>query len=204
MNTMKKNRCIDVLLIFCLLWLGCGGENIPPESARVYKVMQDKANELGSLEAAVKLDPSAAIKGKTAIVVHWHDSIVDKPEDYRIEGYTQYFDGIAKAKVLDPWGLTPETVPTTPSEIETLVRISCGKGDRIGTFPAERRAPVPAYRRDCLVDIIDYKTKTVVSRETFFSSEIDPHTRVLPIDQEVVASPPYEDIKSYVKNFKRE
>lgn len=201
---MKRNRNIDILLIFCLLWLGCAGGDIPPENARVYQVMQDKANELGNLNAEVKLDPSAAIKGKTAIVVHWHDSILDKPGDFRIEGYTQYFDGIAKAKVLDLWGLTPETVPTKPSEIETLVRIACEKGERVGTFPAEKRAPVPAYRSECLVDVINYKTNTIFSRETFFNSEIDPNTRVLPIDKEVVASPNYEEIRGYIKNFKRE
>ncbi|HQZ81975.1 MAG TPA: hypothetical protein PLR83_02025 [Pyrinomonadaceae bacterium] len=201
---MRKNRSIDVVVIFCALWLGCGGENIPPENARVYKVMQDKANELGRPRGVVKLDSSAAIKGKTAIVVHWHDSILDKPEDFRIEGFTQYFDGIAKAKVLDLWGLTPETVPTKPSEIETLVQVTCRQGNKVGTFPVEKRAPVPAYEMDCLVDIINYKTTTIFSEKAFHNSEIDPHTRVLPIDKEVIASPPYEEIRGYVKNFKRE
>jgi len=201
---MKKNRPFDVLLIFCLLWLGCGGENIPPESARVYQVMQDKANELGRPQGEERLDPSVGIKGKTAIVVHWRDNIIDKPEDFRIEGFTQYFDGIAKTKVLDLWGLTPDTVPTKPSEIETLVQVTCRKGNKVGTFPVEKRAPVPAYEMNCLVNMINYKTSTIFSRKIFSNSEIDPNTRVLPIDNEVIASPPYEVIRDYVKNFKRE
>lgn len=202
---MKLNRPPILLLIFCILWLGCGlGREVPPENARVYKVMQDKADELGVPQGEVKLNPSAAIHGKTAIVVHWNDSLLEKPEDYQIEGFTQDFDGLANATVLDLWGLTPETVPTKPSEIETLVRVTCAPGDRIGTFPAEKRPPVPAYRMDCIVDVLDYRTETIFARKTFRNSEIDPTTRVLPIDDEVLAAPPYNDIRGYVKTFKRE
>lgn len=200
---MQKNRAIDILLIFCLLWLGCGGENIPPENARTYKVMQDKANSLGAMTAEVKLDPTAAIKGKIAIVDHWQTDEITQPEDFRIEGFTQYFDGIAKGNVLDGWGLTPDTVATKPDEIETVVRINCMRGARIGTFRAPKHVPVPSYRSECLIDMIDYKTATIFARESFFNSEIDPSTHLLPIDREVVASPPYENIMAYVKTFKR-
>ena len=202
---MKRSQSLIVVVVSCFLWFGCGsGELVPAENATIYKVMQDTADELGVRQGEVKLDPSASIHGKTAIVVHWNDTLLEKPEDYQIEGFTQAFDGIAKAKVLDLWGLTPETVPTDPSEIETLVRVTCAPGDRIGTFPAVGRPPVPVYRMDCLVDVLDYKTKTIFSQKTFRNAEIDPHTRVLPIDNEVLAAPPYDDIRRYVRNFKRE
>jgi len=57
---------------------------------------------------------------------------------------------------------------------------------------------------DCIVDVLDYRTETIFARKTFRNSEIDPTTRVLPIDDEVLAAPPYNDIRGYVKTFKRE
>ncbi|MBX3281098.1 MAG: hypothetical protein KF756_01335 [Acidobacteria bacterium] len=200
----KRFPVIVVFLLFCIVWLGCGlGENVPPPDARVYHIMQERANELGALQVKVALDPSKAITGKTAIVEHWNNSDLEKPEDFRIEGFTQYFDGIAPAKVLNIWGLKPDTVPTKPSEIETLVRIGCTNGARIADFKVERRAPVPAYAIECLVEMIDYKSATAFSQRAFRNSTIEPDRKVLPIDEKVVARPPYDEITGYIRNFKR-
>lgn len=189
-------------MIFCVLWLGCG-KSMPPENVRVYQGMQDKANELGAMHTKVDLDSSHAIEGKTAIVVHWGYSPIERPDDFRVEGFTQYFDGIAKAKVLDLWGLKPDAIATDPSDIETVVRVGCTSGARIPDFQADGRdRPVPAYAKECLVELIDYQSATVFAQGFFRNSTIEPTRRVLPIDTKVVASPPYDEIMNYVRNYK--
>lgn len=203
-SNMKNSQLVIVMLIFCALWLGCGIEAPPPEDARIYQTMKFKANELGAMHTKVDIDSSHPISGKTAIVVHWATNELNGPDDFQIEGFTQYFDGIAKAKVLDLWGLRPDTVAIKPSEIETVVRIGCTMGSRLADFHAENGRVVPAYATECLIEMIDFRDAVTFWQEVFRSSEIERSKKVLPIDSKVVASPPYEDIMEYVKNFKRD
>jgi hypothetical protein len=200
---MSHFRLIELLLVLCVVALGCGlGSDVPPKEKRIYQIMHDRSNELGATVADVKLDASVPMKGKVAIVFH-ENNYLEKPEDYRIIGFTQYMDDIAAQKVLEPWGLTRENIATKPDEIDTLVRITCTKGRRIGDYPAERRAPIPAYGIQCLVDVMNYKTATIFARETLENLTIEKANRPMPVDESITAWPPYEDIYAYVKNFRR-
>ncbi|KXK03894.1 MAG: hypothetical protein UZ17_ACD001000991 [Acidobacteria bacterium OLB17] len=166
--------------------------------------MKEKANQIGALDAKVRLDPLHRIHGKVAIVAHWNYSPVERPEDFAIQGFTRYFDGIAPAKVLNAWGLKPDTIATKPEEIDTAVRVGCTSGARIEDFKPERLPPVPAFATVCLVELIDYRKETVFAQQVFRNTTIEPDRNVLPTDDKIVASPPYEDIEEFVRTFARD
>lgn len=229
---MRKQKFALVLMILCLVVLGCNfGELMgkknevresnanlsvnssnrassnssnrnstdpPAESERIYKVMEDKANDLGRTKTTVKLDSKASIKGKVAVVAKKYEFT----PDYEIEGFNVYKTDFDSEYSLDRYALTKERMAVKPEEIETLVHINCNQGKSIGryTSPTGDKS-VPAYSMVCKVSIIDYKTLTTVAQKTVENKTLEPKARIDTDDTKYVNLAPWDEIEKYLKSF---
>jgi hypothetical protein len=224
-----KNGALSVLLLLAFVSLGCGfgklfaGKNAesnssnvragnsantandnsdpngaPSESARVYKIMEDKANELGNTTTSIALDPKAPIKGKLAIV----NKKYDFTEDFYIEGFDVYMTSFASDYDLERWGIKKEELAATPDEIDTLVRIKCKRGKKIGSYSSGGTS-IPAYAMVCGVEMIDHKTATVFAQKTFTNNELLDSITTSSNTKDHVALQPTKEIGNYIKSFPR-
>ena len=170
----------------------------PTADEKIYKVMADKANELGRTQTTVKLDPNALVKGKVAVVAKKYEF----SEDYEIEGFNVYKTDFATEYDLNNLALTKERMAVKPDEIETLVRISCNQGKVIGRFvsPTGNRS-VPAHSMVCKVSIIDLKAKTVIAQKTLENKTMEESASVADGDTKHVNLAPWKEIEKYLKSF---
>jgi hypothetical protein len=153
---------------------GCGGGR--------EKALAGKAGELMNIQAAEKLDPSARIGGKVAVV----ESHFNRPAS--LEGF--HADG--PIDQLSAFFFSPRRKAQSVEEIETLVKIDCQKGDAIsGSSPT-------MYASFCDVSLIDFKNKTVFARKRFENQYTFNGVSVV---DESVARPPSEEIKAYLREF---
>lgn len=170
----------------------------PPESERIYKVMGDKATEIGNTPTTVALDSKAAIRGKIAIVNRKYDFT----EDFYIEGFNAYGTAFATDYDLDRWGIKKEEIAATPDEIDTLVRIKCKRGKKIGQYGSGGTS-IPAYAIVCDVALIDFKSAVVFAQKTFTNSEMMDSITASSTKKEDVALQPVAEIGKYLKKFPR-
>jgi len=170
----------------------------PTEAERIYKVMEDKANELGRISTTVKLDPNAKIKGKVAVVSKKYEF----SSDYEVDGFNAYYSDFASVYQLQSFNLTKERMALKPDEIETLVNITCNQGKAIGRYvsPTGSKA-VPAYSMVCKVSIIDYAAKTVVAQTTLENKKLEKTVRIDDDDDKYVNLAPWKEIEEYLKKF---
>ena len=174
---------------------------VPSDEARIYKFMEDAGDELGLLSTTTSLDPSRKISGKIAVVNRKYVFT----DDYYVELFSPFFDKIASDDDLRSWGLDKADVATTPEEIDTLVRITCKKGKKIGTFRSpDKSRSVPGYGMDCDVELIDYKAAVVFAKRSVSNNEMPATATIRNDDKEYTVLQPYREIHSYIKTFPRQ
>lgn len=170
----------------------------PPDSARIYKVMDDKADEIGNTPTTIALDSKAVIKGKLAIV----NKKYDFSEDFYIEGFDVYGTAFATDYDLERWGVSKDELAAKPDEIDTLVRIKCKRGKRIGQYTSGGES-IPAYAMVCDVALIDFRSAVVFAQKTFTNSKMMDSITVSSTTKEDVALQPTTEIGKYLKSFPR-
>jgi hypothetical protein len=170
----KRSLILSILLLIGGMLAGCGGGS--------KKALAGKAEELKNTQATEKLDPTARIGGKVAVV----ESSFNRPAT--LEGF--HADGAIDQ--LSAFFFSPRRKAQSVEEIDTLVKIDCQKGNPIGVSSPTMYASV------CDVSLIDFKNKTVFARKRFENNSTFNGVSVV---DESVARPPSEEIKAYLREF---
>ena len=194
-----------VLILLLLLVLGCNNltgsrpdtpanSNSPATSTGrsdtdKIKDLKAKAQEFGDLDAPVKLDPKAKIKGKVAFVIVSADG---RAELEGFDGDALYENGIVDYR------FTKKDVAASVDEIEDLIQIKCSKGKQIGTYDTTDGVELPAYELKCDVNVIDYNTKEVVAQKSFTSKRLDGDIEIVKSMTEKTAYMPRRDIADFL------
>lgn len=178
-----------------------GSDGIPTDEARIYKPMEDAADKLGLMTTTTNLDSTKRISGKIAVVNRKYVFT----DDYYTELFSPFFDKFESDDELKNWGIDKTKIATKPDEIETLVRITCKKGKKIGTFRSpDKTKTVPGYGMDCDVEVIDYKAAEVFAKKSFSNNEMPATASIDDDDKDHTVLQPYREIHSYIKNFPRD
>lgn len=174
---------------------------VPSEEARIYKVMEDAGEKLGALSTTTSLDATRKITGKIAIVNRKYAFT----DEYYVELFSPFFDKFASDDDLRSWGISKADVATNPDEIDTLVRITCKKGKKIGTFRSpDKTRTVPGYGMDCGVEVIDNRSAVVFAKSSFSNNEMPASATINGDDKDYTVLQPYQEIHSYIKKFPRQ
>lgn len=173
---MGRRRCLilSVLLFAALPGAGCGGGG--------KRALAGKAEELMNLPVTEKLAPGTRVRGKVA-VVETYPGMAASLEGFKADGTIDS---------LSAYFFSPSRKAQTLEEIDTLVKIVCGKGKAIvGTSPT-------LYANECDVSLIDFKTKTLFAKKRFENGSDAMGTAPHAGD---VASTPSDQIKAYLREF---
>jgi hypothetical protein len=141
--------------------------------------------ELTRISIPVSLDPNATIKGKIKIVekyIYGRDE-PGSPAGFTFGGYQTY--GLPSARLTDK-----------PEELETLIRIICGKGERIGKVENTTE-----YANRCEVSLVDYRNLRVFAQKTIENKKLDQEARKESFPLDWVITVPKQEIEDYLKNF---
>lgn len=164
---------LSVLLCAALSGAGCSGGTRP---------LAGKAEEFMNLPTTERLAPGTRLQGKVAVV-----------EIY--PGMAASLEGFKADGTIDPlsaYFFSPNRKAQTIEEIDTLVKIVCGKGEAIvGTSPT-------LYANKCDVSLIDFKTKTLFAKKSF---ENNSDAIGIAPNASDVASTPSDQIKAYLREF---
>ncbi len=121
--------------------------------------------ELFSISPPVKLAAKPYIKGKVMIVER-------KPFNNK-SGETFFSDET------DYYIDDSTTHANSRSEIGTLIKLDCAKGNKIGEYIVyQTGAKVPIYSSVCKVSVIDNSIPAIIAEKTFVNSEVDKEKRV--------------------------
>ena len=135
------------------------------------------------------IDANAKIKGKLAYVLQ------DAGGKVELKG----IDGMGKELYkydYEKWGVGSERLAEKIDEVETLIKVVCKKGERLG---AVRRTAV--FAQQCEVSIIDYKAFSVVAKKSFENKKMDKDVDTDIYPSQYVVLYPYSEIDEYVKAF---
>lgn len=172
---MKQGRLLILTILLAAVLTGgaCGGKK---------REFAGKAGELMNMPATEKLAPGTRVQGKVAVVETYpgmSPSLEGFKDDGSVDQLSAYF-------------FSPRRKAQTMDEIDTLVKVICGKGKAIaGTSPA-------LYANECDVSLIDFKTKTLFARKKFENST--DASGMAPNAKDVVSTPS-DQIKSYLREF---
>lgn len=154
-----------------------------------YKGFIDLAAELARLAFPENLNPNAAIKGKFAVAY----------KDAGGRASLKGIDGLGKEIYkydYEKWGVGPERIAEKPEEIETLIKVSCQKGAKLG---AVKRTGV--FANKCEVSVIDYKAGSVIAKQSFENKKMDTDVDTDTYPSQYIVLYPYSEIDEYIKGF---
>jgi hypothetical protein len=154
-----------------------------------YKGFIDLAAELSRLSFSESLNPSATIKGKFAV------ALKDANGRTSLKGFDLLGKEIYKYDY-EKWGVGPERLAEKPDQIETLIKISCQKGSKLGTV---KRTGV--FSNKCEVSIIDYQAGSVVAKKSFENKEMRKDVDTDLYSEQYIVLYPYSQIDEYIKAF---
>lgn len=121
--------------------------------------------ELFNMSPPVKLAAKPSIRGKVIIVER-------KP--FNSKSGEMFFSDETDYYIDDP-----TTYAKSRSEIGTLIKLDCAKGNRIGEYIVyQTGAKVPIYSSVCKVTVIDNTIPAIIAEKTFVNSEVDKEKRV--------------------------
>jgi hypothetical protein len=139
--------------------------------------------ELIKLPTTVALTADAALKGKIKLARQYEEADISQAP-VKIDGYLSSIFPSAK-------------LATKPDELETLVKIVCGRGDKIG-----QTGKTAQYANRCVVSLIDYKSLTVVAQKIIENKSLDTNPSAESAGVRVwVTKFPSEEIESYLKSL---
>lgn len=153
-----------------------------------YTGFMNLAAELVRTTYPEQINANATIKGKIAF------GILD-----RNKAELKGFDGFGKEKCkydCDNWGVGAERVAENVGEIDTLIKINCKKGTRLGTVKR-----VSVFSNQCEVSIVDYKNSVTIAKKTFENKEMNRDIDTEVYDSQYVVLSPRSEIEQYIKGF---
>lgn len=114
--------------------------------------------ELIRLPTTLGLKPDAALKGKIKFARLYGEADISM-SPIKIDDYWY------------KWSNNPfpsAKIAVEPADLETLVKIVCGKGDKISQM-----GKTPQYGNRCEISVIDYKTLTVIAQKVVENKTLD-------------------------------
>jgi hypothetical protein len=139
--------------------------------------------ELIRLPTTVSLKSDAALKGKIKIARQYEEADISQAP-VKIDGYLSSIFLSSK-------------LTTKPEELETLVKIVCGRGDKIG-----QTGKTAQYSNRCVVSLVDYKSLTVVAEKIIENKSLDTNPSAESAGVRIwVTKFPDAEIESYLKSL---
>ena len=140
-------------------------------------------NELIRLPTTVSLKSDATLNGKIKLARQYEEADISQAPVI-IDGYLS--------------GIFPSAkLATKPEDLETLVKIVCGKGDKIG-----QTGKTAQYSNRCVVSLVDYKSLTVVAQKTIENRSLDDNPSATSAGVKIwVTKFPNAEIESYLKSL---
>jgi hypothetical protein len=138
--------------------------------------------ELIRLPTTVSLRSDASLKGKIKFARQYEEADINQ-NPVKIDGYLSSVFPFAK-------------LTSKPEELETLVKVVCGKGDKIGQFGRTTQ-----YSNRCEVSVIDYKTLTVVAQKIIENTTVDDNPSSKNVTKIWVTKMPEKEIENYLKSL---
>lgn len=188
--------CLPALLILS----GCahltGSASKPAEAPKEFAAMLAKQNELAALPTTEKLAKKPEIKGKLVIVRNSNGAI--SLDRFHESGEAFFTDLPVQGEIYAHF-LPPELYAKRPDEIETLIKVNCStqkdtalytKGDTSKVEPVEYEYQL------CDIQIIDYKTATVIAKKQVGKNEA-PNL----INSRTYARTPGREIADYLQSL---
>lgn len=154
-----------------------------------YTGFRNLVSELVRVSVPENIDANAKIKGKLAYVLQ------DAGGKAELKG----IDGMGKELYkydYEKWGVGSERLAEKIDEVETLIKVICKKGERLG---AVRRTTV--FAQKCEVSIIDYKAFNVVAKKSFENKVMDKDVDTNIYPSQYVVLYPYNEMDEYIKAF---
>ena len=141
--------------------------------------------ELIRLPTTVSLKSDAALKGKIKLARQYEEA------------------DISQSPVIIDWYSSINSIfpsdkfASKPDELETLVKIVCARGDKIG-----QSGKTTQYSNRCEVSLIDYKTLTVVAQKIIENKALDDNPSAKSAGVKIwVTKFPKEEIENYLKSL---
>lgn len=139
--------------------------------------------ELIRLPTATGLKPDAALKGKIKFARLYGETDINMLP-IKIDGYSNN-------------SFPPAKVAVEPADLETLVKIVCGKGDKIG-----QTGKTPQYGNRCEISVIDYKTLTVIAQKVVENKTLDDNPSAKDAGAKIwVTKFPKTEVDDYLKSL---
>ena len=139
--------------------------------------------ELIRLPTTVSLKSDAALNGKIKLARQYEEADISQAP-VLIDGYLSSIFPSAK-------------LAAKPEELETLVKIVCGRGDKIG-----QTGKTAQYSNRCVVSVIDYKSLTVVAQKTIENRSLDNNPSAESAGVKIwVTKFPSAEIESYLQSL---
>lgn len=165
-----------------------------------YKTFSEKSVELGNLKPSLKLDKTAKIKGKVAILEKTRGEFDYKLLGFDVRGNESLQQYISQDEdAVKTYGFTFKDLAENLNDLETLIRISCQNGKVVGRY----EGGITAISNRCLVSIIDYKTNAVMAQKTFENAKPEDEIKVQKFKKQEILMHPYNEIRAYVTQFPR-
>ncbi len=141
--------------------------------------------ELIRLPTTVSLKSDAALKGKIKLARQYEEGDISQ-SPVMIDWYSSIYSIFPSEKFA-----------SKPDELETLVKIVCARGDKIG-----QSGKTAQYSNRCEVSLIDYKTLTVVAQKTIENKALDDNPSAKSAGVKIwVTKFPKEEIENYLKSL---
>lgn len=94
------------------------------------------------------------------------------------------------------YGLPYDRLSGQPGEVETVIKVVCGKGDQIG-----RTGNTTQFSNRCVVSLIDYKSSSLIAEKTFENRTVNPDARQEDFPLQWIVQAPASDIESYIRSL---
>lgn len=156
-------------------------KEIPTDS-----VLSEK--ELLRIPLKMGLDPNRPIKGKVMIATRTVYGEIS-PFNYQLSTFSANYPD---------YGFKSDQTTTRSSDLTTLIKIVCGKGERIGKIENTTE-----FSNKCVVSLVDYRSSTVFAQKTFENKTLNPEVRKEDYPLDWVIKMPEQDITDYLSSFPR-
>jgi hypothetical protein len=156
--------------------------------------MKAKRRRARKLSNRVKLAKQPYIKGKVLIARQIFSDISSTEKDNGINVFE---------KEVERYGLTPDSAAESYNEAETIVQITCSKGEKLGDYvtkDAEQKR-FPAYAANCKVSVIDKTIPAIIAQKNFVGKDLSDEREFTESDKEVRAVPPSVEIGDFIKSL---
>lgn len=155
--------------------------SLPIDKVTPEMTMLDE-KELIRLPTTVSLSSDASLKGKIKLVRQYEEADISQ-NPVKIDGSLSSVFPFAKLAV-------------KPEELETLVKVVCARGSKIGQF-----GKTTQYSNRCEVSLIDYKTLTVVAQKIIENTTVDDNPSAKNVTKIWVTKMPEKEIENYLKSL---